>query len=81
MLCGRIGIVTNVSGNAEVIEDNVNGFIAEAPRAVYLDNALERAWAKRADWEALGQNAKMFIKARMPPDPIAVFANTLMTLS
>jgi glycosyltransferase involved in cell wall biosynthesis len=80
MICGRFGIVTNVSGNAEVIENGVNGFIAEAPRAVYLDNALERAWARRSEWEGLGQKARDFIKAKVAPDPVADFASALMRL-
>ena len=80
MLCGRFGIVTNVSGNAEVIEDNVNGFVAQATKAVYLDDALERAWAKRDQWEAIGQKARSFIKEKIPPNPVAAFANALLTV-
>jgi glycosyltransferase involved in cell wall biosynthesis len=80
MMCGRFGIVTNVSGNTEVIEDNVNGFVAEAPKAVYLDNALERAWDKREQWEAIGEKARSFIKGKIPPDPVADFAKELLTI-
>jgi glycosyltransferase involved in cell wall biosynthesis len=78
MICGRFGIVTNVSGNAEVIEDNVNGFIAEAPRAMYLDHALERAWARKSEWEVLGQKARSFIAGKVPRDPVADFAKALL---
>ena len=77
MLCGRFGIVTKVSGNAEVVEDNVTGFVAEAPRAEYLDAALERAWARRDQWNTIGQNAKSSIKSKIPPDPIRDFAARL----
>ena len=80
MLCGRFGIVTNVSGNAEVIQNDINGFIAEAPKAVYLDGALERAWARRDEWKAIGRNAKNFIKGTIPRNPVADFAKELMTI-
>ena len=81
MICGRFGIVTNVSGNAEVIEDNVNGFIAEAPKAMYMDNALERAWARRSEWQMLGDKARTFIKRKVPADPVADFAGAIMGLT
>ena len=80
MMCGRFGIVTNCGGNAEVIEDNVNGFIAEAPKAVYLDGALERAWTERDHWDVIGQKAGVFIKTIIPQNPIAEFAKALMTV-
>ena len=31
MLCGRPCIVTDVGGNAELIRDGINGFLAKAP--------------------------------------------------
>jgi len=76
MLCNRMAIVTDVSGNAEVMEDNVNGFIAAAPQIKYLDEALERAWAKRQDWERMGRQAGVDIRKIIPTDPI----QTLMGL-
>jgi glycosyltransferase involved in cell wall biosynthesis len=79
MLCGRFGIVTNVSGNVEVVENNVNGFIAEAPKTVYLDGALERAWVKRDQWGVIGQKARSFIRTVISRDPIADYARVLMT--
>jgi glycosyltransferase involved in cell wall biosynthesis len=77
MLCGRFGIVTNVSGNKEVIKDNINGFIAEAPQVEYVDAALERAWAERENWEEIGKNAKSYIRTLVPEDPIQEFFNEL----
>jgi len=81
MICGRFGIVTNVSGNAEVVEDEVSGFIAEAPKAQYFDSALERAWARRTEWEAIGQQARNFILEKVPADPVAEFSKALMSLA
>ncbi len=48
MLCGRPVVATDVAG-AEVIEDGVTGFLAEAPTVGSVGNALERFWARRGD--------------------------------
>ena len=50
MLCARAAVVTNVAGNTEVIEDGETGFVAAAPTAGHLDEAMERAWQHRANW-------------------------------
>ncbi|MEI6523522.1 MAG: glycosyltransferase family 4 protein [Bacteroidota bacterium] len=54
MHCGRTAVVTNVGGNAELIDDNVNGFIAESNNIKYLNHALNRAWDRRIEWADLG---------------------------
>lgn len=73
MLCGRFGIVTNVSGNKEVILNNMNGFLAEAPTPEYLDNAMERAWLVRDQWEEIGIAAKHYIQTLIPENPAETF--------
>jgi glycosyltransferase involved in cell wall biosynthesis len=80
MLCGRPSIVTNVSGNPELLEDNVTGFVAAAPTAALLDEAMERAWTRRAEWPAMGVAAAEQVRRRVPPDPAAVFADQLLEL-
>jgi glycosyltransferase involved in cell wall biosynthesis len=80
MLCGRPSIVTNVSGNTELLEDNVTGFVAAAPTASFVDEALERAWNRRADWPAIGAAAAHQVRERVPPDPAGVFADELLAL-
>ncbi len=70
MLCGRFGIVTNVSGNKEVVIDNENGFLAAAPKPEYLDEAMERAWQRKDEWEQIGNLAKSYIKTIIPPHPV-----------
>ncbi len=54
---GRPCLVTDVAGNAELIEDNITGFVAKAPTVDLLDEALERAWKQRHKWEEIGVNA------------------------
>lgn len=77
MLCKRLVIVTNVSGNIELVTDNKTGFIAAAPRPVYVDEALERAWNQRANWEEIGLNARQEIINQIPENPAQFFAGKL----
>lgn len=78
MLCNRFGIVTDVSGNKEVIVDNVNGFVAAAPKAEYLDEAMERAWTRREEWMEIGLEAGTYIKTLVPENPINNFYNEIL---
>lgn len=80
MLCKRLVIVTNVSGNAEFVRDNESGFIAAAPRPEYVDEALERAWQQRMKWETIGNKARQEITNLIPKNPALEFANELNNL-
>lgn len=80
MLCGRTGIVTDVSGNPEIIIDNENGFLAKAPKAEFVDEALERAWSRRSEWQELGRKAKIYARSVIPEDPVEYFYNELINL-
>ena len=81
MLCSRMAIVTDVAGNAELLEDGVTGFIAEAPTVSLLDQAMETAWERRSQWQALGVTARQKVQTSVPPDPVAVFCEQLLTLA
>jgi L-malate glycosyltransferase len=58
MLCARPAVVTDVGGNAEWTEDEQTGFVAEAPTVKSFGAALERAWAARAKWQIMGNQAR-----------------------
>jgi glycosyltransferase involved in cell wall biosynthesis len=79
-LCGRISIVTDIAGNHEVIQNNITGFIAKAPNAQLLDDAMEEAWKKRDEWERMGKLAKEYVKQHVPENPDIVFAEELISL-
>jgi glycosyltransferase involved in cell wall biosynthesis len=81
MLCGRTGILTGVSGNPEITLDNETGFLAKAATPESVDEALERAWDKREEWEEFGQRAKKYIRTLIPPDPVEHFCNVLEKLN
>jgi L-malate glycosyltransferase len=57
MLCGRTAVVTDVGGNAELVIDGVNGFVAQSATLASLKETMERAWINRAMWEDMGRQA------------------------
>jgi glycosyltransferase involved in cell wall biosynthesis len=74
MLCGRPVIATDVAGHAEIIEDGVTGFLADAPTGCSVGMALERFWARRAEARKIGAAAANRIRQLVPSDPVAVFS-------
>ncbi len=73
MLCGRMIITTDVAGNAEYLTEGENGFIAEAPTPLLLDQAMERAWSALPHWQQMGERARTDAHAVLPNDPFAAF--------
>jgi glycosyltransferase involved in cell wall biosynthesis len=69
MMSARVPIVTDVGGNAEIVTDGEEGFIAAAPTEVQFDDALERAWAQRKEWREMGHRASIKIRALVPERP------------
>lgn len=82
MLCARPCLVTDIAGNAELLQDNVSGFIATAPKMECVDETLERLWQNWKDesLQSIGQNAAKFIREKIPPDPIQNFAEEIEKL-
>jgi len=81
LLCARPCITTDVAGNAELLQDNVGGFVAKFPRADALDEAMERAWQRRHEWRQIGEAGAAYVRKVIPPNAAAVFADVLMSLS
>ncbi|MGQ1892044.1 glycosyltransferase family 4 protein [Thermophagus sp. OGC60D27] len=61
MLCGRPAVVTNVGGNAEVVNDNETGFISEGVHLSSFNGALNRAWKQKEKWKEMGEICFNFI--------------------
>jgi glycosyltransferase involved in cell wall biosynthesis len=78
MLSGRVPIVTDVGGSGEVVEDGVTGFLAATSSEDALDEALERAWARREEWRSIGEAAAKAIRTLVPEDPAAELARRLL---
>ena len=80
MMCGRPGIVTTVGGNAELVEDQVTGFLA-APVEDSLDAALEHAWARRDALPEMGRLAASRVRELIPLKPAEEFADLLVNIA
>ncbi len=78
MLCARPVITTDVAGNTEVVTDNLNGFVAGAATVPLLDEAMERAWSRRAEWRDIGLRARSAALASTPSDPAGDLARKLI---
>ncbi len=81
MMCGRMPIVTNVGRAAELVDDNESGFVAASATFELLDEALERAWQRRHDWQAMGARAAEAIRLRHSQQPAEDFAASLLSVA
>lgn len=79
MSAGRPVIISNAGGNAELVQEGSTGFIGYANEESF-DEAMERAWERRADWAEIGKNAAAFVAAHVPKSPETDFANLILTL-
>jgi glycosyltransferase involved in cell wall biosynthesis len=79
MLCGRPVVATDVAG-AEVIEDGVTGFLAEAAAVGCVGKALERFWDRKGEAREIGATAAKRIRDLVPPDPVRIFADKIRGL-
>lgn len=73
MSAGRPVIVTNAGGNTEMVQEGITGFIGEANTNSF-DEAMERAWAHRSQWESIGINAAKYISKTISKSPESDFA-------
>lgn len=80
MLCGRPSIVTNVAGNSELLEDGVTGFVSNSPTVSDFDDAMERAWSRRHEWEQIGLRAQQSVRRQIPENAGLAFAKELLSL-
>lgn len=78
MLSGRVPIATDVAGIAEVLDEGATGFLAASATEDALDAALERAWQRRDQWQAIGAAAAERIRELVPEDPAQELARLLL---
>jgi L-malate glycosyltransferase len=57
-LFGRAAITTRVGDNERLVLPDETGFLIDDLSVQALDNALENAWLKRAEWKKLGHNSR-----------------------
>lgn len=80
MAVGRTAIVTVAGGNTEIVDDNHTGFLSEINERD-LDNALEKAWQQRENWQQMGLNALEKLKNTVPELPEKIFADSIMNIN
>jgi glycosyltransferase involved in cell wall biosynthesis len=80
MLCSRPIVATDIAGHAEIVEEGITGFLAEAPTPRAMAAALERFWARRTEAEEIGRAGHHRIQQLVPPDPARVFAEKIKNL-
>lgn len=76
MACGRPAVVTHAGGSSELVDEGINGFICPGMHPQVLRETLERAWAKRDQWESMGQAAAAKIQTVVPTD----WANQILAI-
>jgi glycosyltransferase involved in cell wall biosynthesis len=77
MMCGRPVIVSNAGGNGELVDDDRTGFLAAGTEAAAFEEALERAWQRRAEWPQIGLRAAEDIRRRVSADPAGDLADVI----
>jgi hypothetical protein len=81
MWCARPAIITDVGGVTEVCMDGTTGFIVPAPTVPLLQTTMEKAWARRDVWEAMGKAARARVEQLVPRDTVGVFGRRLVELA
>lgn len=76
MAAGRIAIISKAGGNTELIKENETAF-SGYPYEETFDDAMERAWQHRDNWEAMGLQAAKNIAAVVPASPEKEFIEHL----
>lgn len=79
MASGRPVIITNAGGTAEIVEDGATGFVGKIDHDMF-DDAMERAWNGRNNWENIGKKAAEYIAETVPKEPELEFAKIINEL-
>ena len=80
MACGRMAVVTDVGGNAELIKEGQNGFISASPTTHAFADAIERSWHEKRSWQQLCINAFNDINKVLDKNPEVKIYNQILEL-
>lgn len=70
MICERPAVVSDVGGNAELITDGKNGFVADAPSPNSFGRAMEKFWENKGSIESMGKMARNAALEKLKTDPV-----------
>ncbi|NET31561.1 MAG: glycosyltransferase family 4 protein [Cyanothece sp. SIO1E1] len=68
MSCGRPAVVTRAGGNADLVRDEVDGYVSPGMHPEVIRDRLEYAWANRDGWMQMGLNAWERSRSWVPDD-------------
>ena len=57
LVCGLPSVATDVGGNAELIDDGLNGFLASAPSVPLFEEAMEKLFINLKSWSIYSDSA------------------------
>ncbi|TDH20839.1 glycosyltransferase [Segetibacter sp. 3557_3] len=77
MMCGRIGIASDVAGNGELIDDLENGYLASSFFVAPFGKTLENAWQQKSSWAEMGKKANRKILETIDFNPHQTFMNKI----
>lgn len=81
MLSARLVIASAVGGIPEWIDNGTNGFLIPAPTPELMASTLEDAWARRDEWQTLGERARKTALSLTNANPAAEYATGLCELA
>lgn len=80
MTAGRMVIASKAGGNPEVIKDGITGYLGHANEEGF-ENAMERAWQNRHNWEFMGIAAAHYISDNIPDCPEFEFSKRIIAFN
>lgn len=81
LLCGRPVVATDVGGVSEWVSEPLTGFLAEGATVRSFGAALERAWAAREQWAAIGARGRAEVERRLDRQPDQTVLTKLTALA
>jgi hypothetical protein len=74
-------VANDVGGIREWINEPETGFISDGIDIDSFQDALERAWSARSEWEAIGLRARNKALKMIDPDPGRTVLNILLDVA
>lgn len=78
MCCGRPVVATQVGRVPDLVQDDINGFVAEAATVPLFNKAMERAWQHQDAWAVMGTRAYESVTAAVDLHAAKTFLNLLV---
>jgi glycosyltransferase involved in cell wall biosynthesis len=81
MASARPAVVSAIGDMPVWIKEGITGFVSPDMTIDAVDAALERAWNRRSEWEAMGKKAFTYFSQKYPEDYGVYFLNLISAFS